>query len=201
MLVKSLSQMKNAFLFVLIFIFLTGVAYPLLITALSTLIFPHQANGSLIMQNGKIIGSDLIGQNFAAEKYFWGRPSATQPFPYNAANSSGSNLAPSNPLLLETIKQRIDILTKANKFSEYPVSIELVTSSASGLDPDISFQGALFQVARVAKARKIPENVVTNLVKKYSTISPWHLLGTARVNVLHLNLQLDKISKGMNPDE
>lgn len=167
---------------------LTGVVYPLCITGLSQLFFPHQANGSLIVSktSGKVLGSELIGQQFSSPKYFWGRPSATSPYPYNAAASSGSNLGPSNPELLKQVKERSAYLgPELNKQQD------LLSSSASGLDPHISVLSAEAQVHRVAEARKLAVDEVRALVGKFTEDRQFGFMGEPRVNVLRLNLALD----------
>jgi potassium-transporting ATPase KdpC subunit len=172
---------------------LTGVIYPLLITGIAQLIYPRQANGSLIVQNGQVLGSDLIGQSFSDPKYFWGRLSATIPFPYNAAASGGSNLGPSNPALIAEVQACLQALKTADPGNTEPVPVDLVTSSASGLDPDISLAAALYQVPRVARARGLSEDQVRTLVDQYTEGRTLSVLGENRVNVLKLNLALDRI--------
>ncbi len=147
------AQIRPALMAILIFTLLTGVIYPLVVTGIAQLVFPHQANGSLIVNNGQAVGSELIGQPFDDPKYFWGRLSATSPFPYNAAASSGSNLGPTNPALLDAVKARIAALKAADPTNTQPIPVDLVTASGSGLDPDISVAAALYQVPRVARAR------------------------------------------------
>nr|WP_199067115.1 potassium-transporting ATPase subunit KdpC [Chromobacterium sp. ASV5] len=173
---------------------ITGLAYPLLTTGIAQSVFPDQANGSLIEQNGKIIGSRLIGQNFASDKYFWGRPSATGPMPYNAGSSSGSNLGPTNPAQLDAVKGNLDKLRKAHPTQTGPVPVDLVTASSSGLDPEISAASAYYQVDRVAAARKLPATTVRALVAQRVIGETFGLLGEPRVNVLELNLALDKLA-------
>jgi K+-transporting ATPase ATPase C chain len=184
---------------------ITGLVYPLAITGIAGVIFPHQAQGSLIERDGHVIGSELIGQNFTSDKYFHGRPSATTapdpkdstktvPAPYNAQNSGASNLGPSNKALIDRVQGDIDTLKKENPSASVP--IDLVTTSASGLDPNISPDGALFQVPRVAKARNLPEDRVRQLVAEHTEGRLLGLLGEPRVNVLELNLALDKLAAG-----
>jgi len=187
------TQIRPALMAILIFTLITGVIYPLLVTGVAQLVFPRQANGSLIIVNGQAVGSDLIGQAFDDPKYFWGRLSATSPFPYNAAASSGSNLGPSNPALLEAVKARIAALKAADPANTQPIPVDLVTASGSGLDPDISVAAALYQVPRVARARGMSEAVVITLVNQYKEGRQFGFLGEARVNVLKLNLALDEI--------
>jgi K+-transporting ATPase ATPase C chain len=170
---------------------LTGIAYPLAVTGIGQLAFPAQAAGSLIVRDGKPVGSSLIGQNFSDPKYVWGRPSATGPMPYNASNSSGSNQGPLNPALNDAVKGRIEALRAADPGNMAPVPVDLVTASASGLDPHISVAGALYQAARVAKARNLPLPQVQQLIEKHTEGKLFGLLGEPRVNVLQLNLALD----------
>jgi len=184
---------------------ITGLVYPLAMTGIAVLLFPHQAQGSLVERDGKIVGSELIGQAFTGDKYFHGRPSATNtpdpndatktvPAPYNAANSGGSNLGPSNKALIDRVQGDIDALKKENP-SE-PVPADLVTTSASGLDPHISPEAAQFQVPRIAKARNLSEDRIRQLVEEHTEGRFLGVLGEPRVNVLLLNLALDRISTG-----
>ena len=184
-------QLRSALMMFFILTILTGVAYPLAVTAIAQLLFPHQANGSLISKDGKPIGSTLIGQPFDDPKYFWGRPSATAPFPYNAATSSGSNLGPTNPALIETVKMRVAALKAADPGNDTPVPVDLVTASGSGLDPHISPASAEYQVRRVARARGREEAFVRTLVSQHTEGRQLGMLGERRVNVLALNLALD----------
>ena len=185
------AQLRSALMMFFILTILTGVAYPLAVTAIAQLLFPHQANGSLISKDGKPIGSTLIGQPFDDPKYFWGRPSATAPFPYNAAASSGSNLGPTNPALIETVKTRVAALKAADPRNDAPVPVDLVTASGSGLDPHISPAAAEYQVRRVARARGREEAFVRTLVSQHTEGRQLGMLGERRVNVLALNLALD----------
>ncbi len=171
---------------------LTGVVYPLAVTLVAQVVFPHQAGGSLITAQGNVVGSKLIGQAFDDPKYFWSRPSATSPTPYNSASSSGSNLGPTNPALLDAVKDRIEKLHKAQPDQTSPVPVDLVTASASGLDPQITPAAAAYQIPRVARARGISVEEVTRLVTDHTQGRTLGLLGEPRVNVLELNLALDK---------
>ncbi|EEA01992.1 potassium-transporting ATPase, C subunit [Burkholderia sp. H160] len=175
---------------------ITGLAYPAVMTAFGQAAFHEQANGSLIEQNGKVVGSKLIGQQFDAPQYFWGRLSATTPMPYNPLNSGGSNLGPNNPALLDEIKGRLEALKAAGTDMSKPVPVDLVTSSGSGLDPEISPAAAAYQIARVAQARHLAPNDVQALVERYTTGRQFGVLGEPRVNVLKLNLALDEMKRG-----
>jgi potassium-transporting ATPase KdpC subunit len=199
-----LREIRPAIVLLLALTVITGLAYPLAITAVAGAIFPKQAEGSLIERDGKVVGSALIGQEFKSDKYFHGRPSATTapdpndatktvPAPYNAANSGGSNLGPTSKALNDRVKEDVAKLKAENP--SQPVPVDLVTTSGSGLDPDISPEGALFQVPRVAKARNLPEDRVRQLVTEHTEGRLGGLLGEPRVNVLTLNLALDGASK------
>ena len=169
----------------------TGLLYPLAVTGVAQTAFTHQANGSLITQGGKAVGSELIGQSFTEPGHFWGRPSATAPMPYNASASGGSNLGPTNPALVDAVKARIEALRAADPGNTRPVPVDLVTASASGLDPHISPAAAEYQVERVARARRLDPGVVRELVARHRSEAQFGLFGDARVNVLTLNLALD----------
>ena len=186
-------QIRPALTMLVILTLLTGLAYPLAVTGLAQLFFPDQANGSLIVRDGKVIGSQLIGQHFDKPEYFWPRPSATMPFPYNAAASGGSNLGPTNPALIEAVKGRVAALRAADPGNELPIPVDLVTASGSGLDPHISPAAALYQLKRVARTRGLEENTVQTLVTQHTEGRQFGLLGERRVNVLLLNLALDSL--------
>ena len=193
------AQLRPAIVILILFTLITGIVYPLVVTGIAQVVFPHQANGSLIVQNGKAVGSELIGQSFDDPKYFWGRLSATGTFPYNAFNaqnltaSSGSNYGPSNPALLAAVKARVDALKAADPGNTAPIPVDLVTASGSGLDPNISVAAALYQVSRVARARGLSEDAVRGLVDQYTVGRQFGLLGEPRVYVLELNLALDRL--------
>jgi potassium-transporting ATPase KdpC subunit len=186
-----LAHVRAAVVSLVVFTVVTGIAYPVVVTGIAQLVFPHQANGSLIVKDGKPVGSTLIGQPFDDPKYFWSRPSATSPFGYNAGASGASNLSPTNADLIKTVRGRVDALRAADPGNTAPVPVDLVTASGSGLDPDISPAAALYQVGRVAKARKLDEAVVRSLVAQHTQGRQLGLFGEPRVNVLALNLALD----------
>jgi K+-transporting ATPase ATPase C chain len=185
------AQIRPAIVLLVLLSAVTGLAYPALVTAIAQTLFPHQANGSLIVKDGKAVGSALIGQPFDDPKYFWSRPSATSPYPYNAGASSGSNLGPTNPALTKAVQERVDALRAADPGNTAPVPVDLVTASGSGLDPHISPAAALYQAGRVARARKMDQAAVRRLVEQHIEGRQWGLLGEPRVNVLRLNLALD----------
>ncbi|HVM72806.1 MAG TPA: potassium-transporting ATPase subunit KdpC [Anaerolineales bacterium] len=187
------SLIRPALMLLLIFTVLTGLVYPLVVTGAAQLLFPRQANGSLIVVDGKTVGSALIGQQFTDPKYFWGRLSATSPYPYNAGASSGSNLGPTNPALLDEVNARIAALKAADPRNSLSIPVDLVTSSGSGLDPDISVAAALYQLPRVARLRGLSQAAVRALVDKYTHGRTLGFLGEPRVNVLELNLALDGV--------
>ena len=186
-----LSQLRPALMVLLLLTLVTGVAYPLLVTGIAQAVFPSQARGSLIVKDGKIVGSRLIGQPFDDPKYFWSRPSATSPFADNAGASSGSNLSPTNPALVTAVQGRVDALRAADPANTAPVPVDLVTASGSGLDPHISPAAALYQVSRVARVRKLDPASVRQLVERHIEGRSLGFLGEPRVNVLDLNLALD----------
>lgn len=185
-------EMRAAIVLLLAMTVLTGILYPLLVTGVARAAFSHQADGSLIVENGVVRGSELIGQPFDDAKYFWGRPSATSPMPYNATASSGSNLGPTNPALADAVRARVDAL-RAQPGGDRAIPVDLVTSSGSGLDPHISPAAARFQIARVAEARKLDVAKVTKLVEEHVEGRAFGVLGEAHVNVLELNLALDRL--------
>jgi len=188
-----IKQLRPAVVSLAVMTLLTGLAYPLVVTALAQLAFPRQANGSLIERDGRVIGSELIGQAFDDPAYFWGRLSATGPTAYNAAASSGSNYGPLNPALREAAQSRVDALKTADPSNASPIPVDLVTSSGSGLDPHISPAAAAYQVPRVARARGLSEEQVRSLVGQYTDGRLLGFFGEPRVNVLKLNLALDAL--------
>jgi len=190
-----LKHLRPTLVALLLFTAITGIVYPLVVTGITQVIFPRQANGSLIVKDGKAVGSELIGQPFDDPKYFWDRPSATSPFAYNAGASGGSNLGPTNPDLQKQIQGRIEALRAADPGNTAPIPVDLVTTSGSGLDPHISPAAALYQVRRVAKARGLAQDAVRRLVEQQVEGRQFGFLGEPRVNVLKLNLALDA-SKG-----
>lgn len=185
------TQLRIAALMLLVWTAITGILYPLAVTGIAGLAFPSQAAGSLITRGGKIVGSELIGQAFDDPRYFWSRPSATGPMPYNASSSSGSNLAIGNPAQLDAIKARVVKLRSADPENDSPVPIDLVTASASGLDPHISPAAARYQAARVARVRKLDQAIVVRMIAEATQQPQLGIFGEARVNVLKLNLALD----------
>jgi K+-transporting ATPase ATPase C chain len=193
------SQIRPALVSLLLFTLLTGLVYPLVVTGIAQVAFPHQANGSLIVENGQTVGSELIGQSFDDPKYFWGRLSATGTFAYNAFNadnltaSSGSNYGPLNPALFDMVQARVEALKTADPANTAPIPVDLVTASGSGLDPHISVAAAMYQVSRIAEARGLSEVEVRELVDEYTENRQFGFLGEPRVNVLQLNLALDRI--------
>lgn len=186
------AQLRPALMTLLLLTIITGLLYPLAVTGVAQALFPRQANGSLIVQNGQVLGSSLIGQPFDDLKYFWSRPSATSPFPYNAAASGGSNLGPTNPALIKAVQDRVATLTAADPDNPVPIPVDLITASGSGLDPHLSPAAADYQVRRVARARAMDEDVVRRLVAEHTEGRQWGVLGEPRVNVLLVNLALDR---------
>jgi potassium-transporting ATPase KdpC subunit len=186
------TQFRPAAVMLILMTLLTGAIYPLVVTGVAQVAMPRQANGSLIERDGKPAGSDLIGQPFSDPKHFWSRPSATSPYPYNASASSGSNQGPLNPALTDAVTARIKALHDADPGNTLPVPVDLVTASASGLDPHISPAAAEYQINRVARARNLPSQKVRELVAEYTTPRQLGFLGEPRVNVLRLNCALDR---------
>jgi K+-transporting ATPase ATPase C chain len=189
----NLRLLRPALSLLIVMTCLLGFAYPLLITGLARLAFAYQATGSLLYQGGKPVGSALIGQNFSDPKYFWGRPSATTPQPYNGLASGGSNLGPLNPALIEQVRTNVKALHAADPAASAPVPVDLATASASGLDPDISPAGALYQIARIARARGMAPASLEKLVAEHEQGKLLGLIGERRINVLELNLALDQL--------
>lgn len=185
-------QIRPTLVVLILFTALTGILYPLVVTGIAQVIFPDKANGSFIKREGKIVGSELIGQPFSDPKYFWSRVSATSPYAYNAASSSGSNYGPLNPALLDAVKKRVQDLKAADSLNTLPIPVDLVTSSASGLDPHISAAAALYQVSRVARVRGMSTAKVRSLVDQCTEGRQFGFLGESRINVLELNLALDE---------
>lgn len=193
---KMWRYLRPALALLFLFTLLTGLLYPLAVTAVAQTFFAYQANGSLIEKDGVVVGSALIGQPFDDPAYFWGRPSATAPYAYNAAASTGSNLAPSNPALTEQVAARVAALAAVDAGNTLPIPVDLVTASGSGLDPHISVAAAEYQIARVARARGLETAVVRQLVADHVEGRMWGLWGEPRVNVLLLNLALDSLQSG-----
>lgn len=195
--------LRSSFLLFLILTIFSGVFYPLSVTIIASNLFSFQAQGSILKDRTQDIGSILIGQHFTNEKYFWGRPSATADIPYNAIKSGGSNLGPTNPKLLLNLRSKIDELNKSNPNSVQNIPSELIFSSASGLDPEISLASALYQVPRIAKSRSLSKDIIIKLIDKHYLGRSLGFLGEPRVNVLLLNISLDKLgdSSGNSPKE
>lgn len=190
--IEFFKQAKTALLLLVMLTMLTGLLYPLLITGIAKIVFPVQADGSLLEYQGKKIGSKLIGQAFTGPQYFWGRPSATEPYPYNAKSSAGSNQGPMNSNYLTIVKERIKQLS-ATEHNKQLIPVDLVTASASGLDPEISPLAAYYQVPRIAKVRHLPEEKINTLISQHIQNRTFLILGEPRVNVLALNLALDNL--------
>lgn len=186
-----LRDLRAAVSLLVVMALLLGVGYPIVVLGIGTVFFPRQAAGSLVYRGHALVGSNLIGQSFTAAKYFWGRPSASVPQPYNALASGGSNLGPLNPALLDSVDANKKLYMSANPNNTSPIPVDLVTASGSGLDPDISVAGALFQAERVAKARNLPPARVTALIRSRQQGSLFGIMGEARINVLELNMALD----------
>lgn len=185
-------QIRPTLVVLILFTLLTGIVYPLIVTGIAQVAFPQKANGSFIKKGGKVVGSELIGQPFSDPKYFWSRLSATSPYAYNAGASSGSNYGPLNPALIDGVKKRIQELKAADSLNSLPIPVDLVTSSASGLDPHISVAGALYQLPRVARVRGMSATQIRSLLDQFTEGRQLGFLGEARVNVLELNLALDE---------
>ena len=190
---SAFSTLRPALVLFLLLTVLTGLLYPLLVTALAQLLFPHQAAGSILTRDGHAVGSRLIGQSFSDPRYFWSRPSATTPQPYNGTGSTGSNLGPLNPALLDAVKARVAALHAADPGNRLPVPVDLVTASGSGLDPEISVAAASYQAARVARTRGLAPERVQALIAQHTEGRLLGVLGEPRVNVLELNLALDAL--------
>jgi K+-transporting ATPase ATPase C chain len=191
--VRLAALLRPALVLLLLFSVLTGIVYPLVMTGVAAVLFPRQAAGSLIVRNGRAVGSALIGQNFTDPGHFWGRLSASTPQPYNAVASGGSNLGPLNPALTDVVKARIAALRSADPGNHMPVPVDLVTASGSGLDPHISLAAAEYQAGRIARARHLPLAIVQGLIAAHSEGRLLGVLGEARINVLELNLALDAL--------
>jgi K+-transporting ATPase ATPase C chain len=193
-----LTMIRNALMTLLLFMILTGLIYPLIVTGIAQAIFPKQANGSIISKNGKPVGSALIGQQFEEPKYFWGRLSATSPYPYNGASSSGSNRGPNNPALMQAVQSRISAMHAADPSNQQRIPVDMVTTSGSGLDPHISPAAAEYQAQRVAKIRGIDKDMILALIAAYTNQRQFVILGEPTVNVLKLNLALDELQQKIN---
>jgi len=190
-----MKQLRPALVSLTLLTILTGLAYPVAVTVVAQVLFPAQANGSLVVRDGKPVGSTLIGQPFDDPKYFWSRLSATSPMGYNGAASSGSNLGPLSDALIDAVKGRIDALKAADPDNTLPIPIDLVTASGSGLDPHVSPAAARYQLARVARARGVPEATIRDLITRHTSGRQWGIFGEPVVNVLELNLALDAIGR------
>ena len=193
---KITTQLKPAIILLALLTVATGLLYPLAVTMIAQGIFPEQANGSLLIHYGEVAGSTLVGQPFDDRRYFWSRPSATAPYPYNAAASAGTNLGPTNSRLLDDVAARVEALQTADPGNAAPVPVDLVTASASGLDPHVSVASAHYQIARVARVRGLDEEIIAQLVAQYTEPRQFGVLGEPRVNVLRLNLALDALQSG-----
>ena len=193
---KITTQLKPAIILLALLTVATGLLYPLAVTMIAQGIFPEQANGSLLVHDGEVVGSALVGQPFDDRRYFWSRPSVTAPYPYNAAASAGSNLGPTNGRLLDDVAARVEALRTADSGNAAPVPVDLVTASASGLDPHVSVASAHYQIARVARVRGLDEEIIAQLVAQYTEPRQFGVLGEPHVNVLRLNLALDALQSG-----
>ena len=191
-----LKHLKSSVIILGLFTIITGLLYPLMVTGIAQLIFPDKANGSLVRRDGKVVGTRLVGQPFSEPKYFWSRPSATSPFPYNAGSSSGSNYGPLNPTYLDSVQKRVHNLRQADPGNMAPIPVDLVTASGSGLDPHISLAAALYQIPRIARVRGLYESTVRSLVDSCTDGRQWGFLGEPSVNVLELNISLDTYRPG-----
>lgn len=189
------SHVRPALVLFMLLTLITGVAYPLLITGIGQALFPAQASGGVIERDGKPVGATLIGQGFSAPKYFWSRPSATSPMPNNGNASSGSNLGPTNPALVDAVQSRIDALKKADPANNQPIPVDLVTASASGLDPHISIAAARYQSGRIASTRNVSIEQINALIEQTQETAVLGFIGEPRVNVLVLNLALDAVKR------
>lgn len=189
-----LSQLRPALVVLALLSVITGIVYPAAVTGVTRVTMPRASTGMLVEKGGRVVGSELVGQPFTDPAYFWGRPSATAPFPYNAAASSGSNLGPTNPALVEAVAARVKVLREADPGNDAPVPVDLVTASGSGLDPHVSPAAALFQVGRVARARGASPDRVRKLVDDLTETRTFGFMGAPRVNVLRLNLALDDLA-------
>jgi len=198
MMKETVKHLKTGASLIVLLSLITGLIYPLMVTSIAHVLFPWQAQGSFIKKDGVLLGSTLIGQSFTEAKYFWGRPSATVPFAYNALSSSGSNLGPMNPAFLESINNRIARLQQADPQNQGLIPIDLIMASGSGLDPHISPIAAFYQVSRIAKVRHIEESNIKMLVTHFIEGRRFGILGEPRVNVLKLNLALDDLTKNSN---
>jgi potassium-transporting ATPase KdpC subunit len=188
-----LKHLRITIISLILFTILTGMIYPLAVTGISQLIFPGKANGSLIKKEGKVLGSELIGQPFSDPKYFWSRLSATGPYAYNAGSSTGSNYGPLNPALFDAVKKRVQDLKAADSLNTKPIPVDLVTASGSGLDPHISIAAAIYQASRIARTRGLTEEQVRSMIGQYTDGRSLGFLGEPGVNVLQLNLALDEL--------
>jgi K+-transporting ATPase ATPase C chain len=191
---------RNALMSLLVLTAVAGFIYPLVVTAVAQIVFPYRSNGSIIVKAGRPAGSALVGQEFVAPRYFWGRPSATSPYPYNGGSSSGSNLGPNNPDLIKAVQARIEVLRSADPSNKQKIPVDLITASGSGLDPHISPAAAWYQTASVARIRGIDESRVRALVDVHTEGRQFGVFGEPRVNVLQLNLDLDELDKNKGPE-